>query len=205
MSQDFPSRWHEKWQTQETAWDLKRPHPLLSQLLGAMRALPLSSSIEKILVPGCGLGHEAASLADQGFQVTGTDLVADATRMAKQTYGDKGNLKFVTDDVFATRLKPLTFDGLMDRAMLCALEPGRRKDYLDFCHQMLGHGGVFMGILFSEVSCEGGPPFAINAHEVLDLFTNKFSLAYLQEVKGGDHGSGLPVQWEMLCILIKKG
>ena len=56
--------WEERYLSGRTAWDRGGVSPALRHWLasGALRA-------GRVLVPGCGRGHEVAALAREGFQV----------------------------------------------------------------------------------------------------------------------------------------
>ena len=75
-------------------WNLDEPHPELKSFL---QQLKLNKS--RILVPGCGYGHDAAFLAEKGHIVTAIDLSDEALDEARKKYGHIKTLNFVKADV----------------------------------------------------------------------------------------------------------
>ena len=59
--------WQERFESQRTPWDRGEVNPALSKLQ-ADGVLPPGA---RVLVPGCGAGHEVAALAAAGCRVTG--------------------------------------------------------------------------------------------------------------------------------------
>ena len=74
-------------------WNLDSVHPELKTTLPQLK-LPKS----RVLVPGCGFGHDAAFLAEQGHIVTGIDFSEEAISKAKEQYGHIKNLTFEVND-----------------------------------------------------------------------------------------------------------
>ena len=88
---------------------------------------------------------------------------------------------------------------LSDRAMLCALQPENREIYIENMIANLKPGGLFLGILFSEIEAGiEGPPFALNREEITRLFLNNFSLVSWESHLKHDKPSF--INSEYLCI-----
>ncbi len=71
--------WEARYQSGDTPWDKGRAHPALLEWLAN------NSLTGRVLVPGCGVGHDVRAIAAQpGTDVTGLDLapsaIASATR-----------------------------------------------------------------------------------------------------------------------------
>jgi thiopurine S-methyltransferase len=70
------SRWDQRYQEGSDGWELGQPAPPLAQFL---RSYPLAPQAPgRVLVPGCGRGHEVVLLADLGFGAIGLDFRGEA-------------------------------------------------------------------------------------------------------------------------------
>lgn len=164
--------WEERWRDGRTGWDLGAPHPYL----GDLWKLSLAQPPARVWVPGCGRGHDAAALAKLGYDVLATDLSAIAIKEAQRCYPGIGpSLRFEVSDLFETRASQFDgpFDYVYDRAMMCALPPGKQEAYLRVCASELKPGGKFCSILFSMISGKPteGPPFEIDGLRSAELFS----------------------------------
>jgi SAM-dependent methyltransferase len=170
------SHWQERWQTDRTSWDLGEAHPYCGELLKLSKEAGGLSRGARFWVPGCGRAHEARYLVEQGYPSVGEDIVPKAIEAAKAA-GVPPGLTLIVGDVFKVRaLDKSSFDGVFDRAMLCALSPHDREAYRDSCHSRLKPGGLFMAILFTEVLGPDGPPFAVSVADLLESWGEFFSL-----------------------------
>jgi len=157
--------WEERYQSGETGWDRGTSSPALSMWL-------TSSGLDKgsrILVPGCGRGHEVAHLAGLGFQVTGIDIAPSAVTHLKQTLRKKGLIaEVLLTDLFG--FQPDTpFDAIYEQTCLCAIRPDQRLDYESLLYAWLRPGGTLFS-LFMQTGAEGGPPFHCDLLDMHRLF-----------------------------------
>ena len=67
------SYWQAKYDQEQTGWDRGNASQTLLRWLAAGELRPC-----RILVPGCGRGHEVVALAKAGFYVTGVDFAPTA-------------------------------------------------------------------------------------------------------------------------------
>jgi methyl halide transferase len=177
------STWHERWQQNNTAWDLQGPHPLTRELLELAATLSPNGLGVKWLIPGCGRAHDAKELLLAGVKnVTAKDLVPKAIDEARLVYGSLEGVTFESGDVTqVTKLEESTYDGIFDRAMLCALNGDLRQQYVIAMTSLLRPGGVFASIPFAQTgNPEAGPPFAISERELRDLFGRSFEVLMLE-------------------------
>lgn len=165
--------WEERYRTGDTPWDKGATAPPLIEYL-EQHALG-----GRVLVPGCGLGHDARYLAQHADQVIGLDISATAIDRAKQ-FPQPDNLHFQTADFFNL---PSSFHGSFDfifeHTFLCALQPERRTDYVQIAHQLLKPGGRLIAIFYTVIDGSSavaeGPPFSISPAEIDALFEYAFS------------------------------
>ena len=195
--------WGDKWKEGHTPWDLGREHPGLHESLLLASDLGGLEKGARILVPGCGRGHEAYFLARQGYEVLAEDYTDEAIVAARGLGGHK-NVEFRVADSLE---EPASedhgvFDAVVDRAMLCAINPEERNKYLDACYTKLRPSGLFIGLLFGEVSVEKGPPHGMDLEAVLHLCGEQFSLLTAEHRDPLDEQTS--IKSELLIILSKR-
>ena len=166
--------WQRRYEQSDTPWDKGIAAPPLTQYL---QSHPISG---RVLVPGCGRGHDVRALAAQpGCTVTGLDLaptaVSEAERLA--TEANLGtSTQFIVGDFF--KLPPErvgAFDWLVEHTCFCAIEPNLRPDYVRAAAAALRPGGKIFGIFYLTPDVETGPPFAASMRELRALFTPRFT------------------------------
>ena len=69
--------WDQRYQENDTPWDRGEPAPPLVEYLEDNRLRG------RVLVPGCGPGHDARFLASHGCDVLGVDIAQLALQKAK--------------------------------------------------------------------------------------------------------------------------
>ena len=199
--------WEQRWRDGHTGWDLGEPHPLMVPLLQYAKDEGGLAAGGRVLVPGCGRGHEAAFMSRAGYQTYAVDIAPTAVAAAKSTYGHLSDFEVIQGDLLAgIEALPTGLIGQLnaavDRAMLCALPPSQRRSYVATCAQGLVSGGLFMGILFAEVGIQAdeGPPFAIDEQELHELFSDDFTLVCLERLPA-ERPALIKQEW--LCIWMR--
>jgi SAM-dependent methyltransferase len=135
----------------------------------------------RVLVPGCGRGHEVRALGTQpNTSVVGLDLSATAIAQAKELSSKSGSdldISFIVGDFFhlPSKLKR-SFDWLVEHTCFCAIEPRQRPDYVRAASAALRTGGKIFGIFYLNPETESGPPFAVSKKELSELFDPRFTL-----------------------------
>ncbi|MFZ9968089.1 MAG: methyltransferase domain-containing protein, partial [Steroidobacteraceae bacterium] len=111
--------WDQRYRDGADGWELGRPAPPLERFLRADPRRPLPPG--RVLVPGCGRGHEAALLAELGFVVTGLDFSAEAIARARALHGaDRPQLRWLQADLLeapalaAAGLGPSSLQGVLE-------------------------------------------------------------------------------------------
>ena len=93
------SNWDQRYLEGSDRWELGRPAPPLEAFLRTDSRAPQPPG--RVLVPGCGRGHEAALLADLGYEVTGLDFSSEAIQRAQALHGsDCAQLRWLQADLF---------------------------------------------------------------------------------------------------------
>lgn len=155
---ELPDFWDHRFRNATIPWDAGG---VPQQLRDFARTVPAGA---RVLVPGCGSAYEAGYLAQSGMTVLALDFSAAAIDAARLTLGDwSGELRH--DDFFAFTA-PAAFDGVYERAFLCALPRKRWQDYGPRMAELVRPGGWLAGyFLFGDTP--KGPPFEI-APDTLD-------------------------------------
>ncbi len=174
--------WEIRYQESQTSWDIGEPAPPLVDFL----ASPKAPSTGKVLVPGCGHGHEALYLAEHGFEVVGVDFAPSAVEYCRHKAHEKGLDKqahFEQHDLFKL---PPTFEGAFDFAVehtcFCAIDLALRPQYAQVIHDILKPGGKLLAVFWAH-NREGGPPYRTSAGEIQRLFSPLFDIEQLQPAK----------------------
>jgi SAM-dependent methyltransferase len=163
--------WEKRFQADDTPWDRGGANPQLAAWLSSGALKPC-----RILVPGCGSGHEVAVLSAAGFDVTALDYAPAAigrTRKLLQTAGLKAAL--IEADAL-TWLPQRTFDAIYEQTCLCALYPDQWRDYADQLHRWLSPSGKLYALfvqLLRPGAAEGsidGPPYHCDINGMRALF-----------------------------------
>jgi SAM-dependent methyltransferase len=176
--------WEERYQSGQTGWDIGEPAPPLVDFLNS----PEAPKPGKILVPGCGHGHEALYLAEQGFEVVGLDFAPSAIEFCRRQARERGlesRTRFEQHDLFKL---PADFKGAFDFAaehtFFCAIDPALRPQYVQVIHDILKPGGKLLAVFWAH-NRPGGPPYGTSAGEIYRLFSPLFEIEQLQPAKRG--------------------
>ncbi len=193
--------WQRRYEQSDTPWDKGVPAPSL------VRFLEKNAITGRVLVPGCGRGHEVRLLAVQaGCAATGLDLsplaVAEARRLAAEAGIDATRGNFLVGDFFqpAPDMNG-AFDWVVEHTCFCAIEPSLRPDYVRAAAAVLRPGGKLFGIFYLNPDTETGPPFAVAKEELDRLFDPHFVL--LEEWVPGETFPGRENR-ELVRILCKR-
>ena len=163
--------WQERFVEARTPWDRGAANPQLARWIDSGVLAPC-----RILVPGCGSGHEVAALARQGFEVTGLDYAPAAlTHTRRRLDEHRAEATLVEADALEWRA-PAHFDAIYEQTCLCAIHPDH---WLRYAEQLAGwlrpDGRLFA--LFMQVprpgAAEGrieGPPYHCDINAMRALF-----------------------------------
>ena len=159
--------WEQNYVEGHTPWNKGKASPPM------MEWVSQNQPQGRVLVPGCGVGHDVVMLVDAGLDAHGLDIAPTAIAMAQAAYPDQAN-RFVLGDLFATPLEwQGSFDFVFEHTCLCALPPEWRTRYEAAAYQLLKVGAQLVGIWFINPEMdpdETGPPFGISVSELSALF-----------------------------------
>ncbi|MBB5349837.1 SAM-dependent methyltransferase [Haloferula luteola] len=164
------NHWEACWSEGNTPWDRGAAAPPLIELLDSEWAGFLKDA--RVLVPGCGSGHDVRALAEFGAFPVGLDLVPRALEVAREI-PSPGRVQYEAGDFLdASRVG---FDGLWEHTCFCAISPDRREDYVRAAARAVRPGGYLYAVFFLNPDHEEeGPPFRSTREEIHQSFSPHF-------------------------------
>lgn len=187
--------WEEKYQANTIPWDRGGASPALQRWLDAD-----ASAHGRILVPGCGRGHEVVELARHGFLVTGLDIAPTALKLLETELVASGvTATLVCADALLWH-PDTAFDAIYEQTCLCALQPGLWPAYERQLFDWLKPGGHLYA-LFMQTGREGGPPFHCELADMRDLFPSSRWIWPDSEPERESHPNGL---FELATVLVRR-
>lgn len=165
MSEQF---WSERWQNNQTGWDLGAVSPPIKTYVDQLTNKGL-----KILIPGCGNAYEAEYLFENGFaNVFIAEIAQEAIDSFQQRYPKFPQNQILHTDFFDLKDK---FDLVIEQTFFCAITPNLRDDYVKKMHEILAPKGKIVGLLFNR-SFNGGPPYGGDTAEYHKRFEPFFTI-----------------------------
>ena len=167
------SDWETRYQTRDTPWEKGAPHPGLVDFLAHE---PLQG---RVLVPGCGFGHDVRALAAAGAEAIGIDIAPSAIAGAS-AFPRSGGERYEQADLFALPAEMRgTFDWVWEHTCFCAINPALRPAYVDAVAGALRPGGHLLAVFYLDpgnARPDEGPPFETTLAELDRLFLPRFEL-----------------------------
>ncbi|KAH9938414.1 S-adenosyl-L-methionine-dependent methyltransferase [Fomitopsis serialis] len=186
IKEDPVDGWDKAWQHEVTPWDAGEAQPLLRSLL-ASGGLDLPAT-GKALVPGCGRGYDALTIASElGYETLAIDVSPVAVDIAKH-HSASAKVKLEIQDFSAE-------NGPYDLIY----------DYTEWGHQMTAlvkSGGYLVTLLFPIIDQpEGmGPPFRARPEDYVEALGDSW-----QKVLDKVPMDSLPTHQEIERLLVWKG
>jgi len=169
----MPTDWEAQYQAGDTPWEKGAPSPGLVDYLASS---PLRG---KVLVPGCGSGHDVRTIAAQAGEVVGLDLARSAVARA-ESFPLVASERYVCVDLFA--LPPElrgAFDWVWEHTCFCAIDPTLRAAYVEAVAGALRPGGQLLAVFYLDPGHDHpheGPPFGVDIAELDRLFGARFEV-----------------------------
>lgn len=165
--------WNDLYINHDTGWNIGTISTPIKEYIDQ-----LDNKNLRILIPGCGLGHEGRYLHEQGFKNT---HLLDFSQEAIDTFQEqnpgfpKENLH--VEDFFSHQGE---YDLIIEQTLFCALDPSLRQKYSDKTSELLKKGGKLVGLLFNR-EFEEGPPFGGTKEEYEQYFKPNYSVIRMEE------------------------
>ena len=165
--------WDARYVTGDTPWDKGGAHPAL---LARLKKLPI---VGRVLVPGCGAGHDVRAIAARGASsVLGLDVSPTALHRAR-SFPKAGNESYQEGDFLTGTAVPMgAFDVIFEHTCLCAIQPERRADYVRAASAALRDAALLLAVFFTnpENPDSHSPPFRCDLGEMTLLFSKDFEM-----------------------------
>jgi len=164
MEQTF---WENRYENKTTGWDIGAISTPIKEYIDQLTNKELT-----ILIPGCGFGHEAAYLHQQGFpNVSILDFSSLAINEFKLKNPSFPENHILQADFFQHHGQ---YDLIIEQTLFCAINPSMRDEYVKQVYHLLKPEGKLIGLLFN-CEFEAGPPFGGNIAEYQERFSEFFT------------------------------
>ena len=169
----MPTDWEAQYRKGETPWEKGAPSPGLVDFLAQE---PVRG---RVLVPGCGFGHDVRALAATAEEVIGLDIAQSAIEGAAR-FPRVGGERFELANLFElpAHLRG-SFDWVWEHTCFCAIDPSMHAAYVEAVASALKPGGKLLAIFYLDPghdSPDEGPPFGVSVAELDALFLPRFDL-----------------------------
>ena len=165
--------WENRYETNQTKWDVGRITPALKDYVDQ-----LPNKNIKILIPGAGNAHELIYMHQIGFtNVTVLDIAKNPLNNIKKQLPEISNDKLLQQDFFSHHD---CYDLILEQTFFCALNPNLREKYVLKMKELLNPNGKLVGVLFNQEFVNFEPPFGGSESEYISLFQNHFKIKTLQ-------------------------
>ena len=163
-----PDYWEESYQSGEMGWDLGQITPVFENWIQS-KSDPLS-----ICILGAGNGWDALHFSKLGHTVTAVDFAESAiNNMHKSAQRYDLSINLLHLDIFdLSQNFHQDFDVVLEYTCFCAIDPDRRKDYIEMVSHILKPEGELVGLLFptDKDPNDDGPPFSVDLNATILLF-----------------------------------
>ncbi len=179
----MPTDWEARYRNADAPWDKGAPHPALLRWL----AMHPGRMTERVLVPGCGLGHDvrAIATAEPTSDVLGLDIAPSAIAAASRL-DHPANAAFVVGDLFDLAPEHRgRFAWVWEHTCFCAIDPDGRDDYVRAVARSLLPGGHLLGVFYldpyrGDHRPGGGPPHGCSLEELAMRFVQSGLFAIVE-------------------------
>ena len=165
------SEWESRYQSGDTPWDKGLPHPALTAWLDK------ADMTGRVLVPGCGSGHDVRAIArKKTAKVVGMDIAPSAIRSASAFPAAADETYILGDFLAGDARSHGQFDWMFEHTCFCAIRPDRRADYAREAALSIKTGGFLLAVFFMDPDNPDpdSPPFASTPKDLDELFLPSF-------------------------------
>lgn len=176
LSKEF---WSNRYQSSRTGWDV-------GEISAPIKAYfdQVSNKEIKILIPGCGYGHEAEYLFDEGFKNVHILDFAEEPLLQFQIRNPRFPKEQIHQGNFFDHVGE--YDIIVEQTMFCAIDPILRQNYADKVLEILKPKGKLIGVLFNR-EFESGPPYGGTKKEYLTYFEKQFGHVMIEDCLNSIH------------------
>jgi len=167
-----PEFWNTRYESSQTPWDFGGVPADAAAFMKRKR-----KGGKRLLIPGCGTGHEVKAFAAAGFDVVAIDFSLAAVAQARALAGPDLAARVLHGDFFAHDFALGSFDFVYERTFICSFHPDRRPAYRDRVATLLRHGGDLVGYFYYQTpDLLAGPPYGFAWGTSDELFGRHFLL-----------------------------
>ena len=158
--------WEDIYKKDDIGWDLNGPTPTFEKIASKLKP-------GKVIILGCGRGHDAITFARFGFEVTAVDFAPSAISYLKSLCIMKNvKVNIIQNDIFLLgRSLNNYFDYVIEQTCYCAIDPNRREQYERLIYRILKPDGCLIGLWYPI-----DKPFKIEGHH------GEFSISNLKDI-----------------------
>ena len=182
------TNWEEHYQQKDTPWDKGAPSPALLEFLTKLTSNDAGAGgdsfstllpLRRVLVPGCGMGHDVRALAAHAEEVVGLDIAQSAVSAAS-ALPRTGGERYECADLFALPERHRgAYDLVWEHTCFCAIDRALRPAYVNAVADALRPGGHLLAVFYldpGQALATDGPPFETTLRELNTLFAPRFDL-----------------------------
>lgn len=160
--------WANRYQANETGWDLGAPSTPLKEYINSLTNKDLT-----ILIPGAGNAYEAEYLWLQGFKnVHVIDIAQPPLQNLLERVEGFPAAQAIYGDFFT---HAGSYNLILEQTFFCAINPSLRAAYAKQMHSLLAPGGILAGVVFNAVLNDDKPPFTGFADDYKQYFDPYFT------------------------------
>ncbi len=183
-------------------WDIGTPAPELVQYFAGLGKNDLPKSVLEI---GCGTGTNAVWLAQQGCQVTSTEIAPTALAMAKERAAKAGvTAEFTLIDICVSApVAASTQDFVFDRGVYHCMPEASRQAFVASVAAALKSGGHWLCLAGSKDEHRDNPdvgPPQLSAMELLHHVEPLFAVLKLERVGFAMPDGSSHLAWVVLLV-----
>lgn len=175
------TQWNARYDDEDTPWDLGGP----SQVLRSVLDLGLLAPGSRVLVPGCGRGHDVLQLSERGHLGVGVDFAESAISWLLEQADERGvAVEGLVQDIFALEdASAGSFDGVWEYTCFVAIPPRTRDRYVSLMTHLVRPGGRFVHAVFPthRPPEAHNPPWPATPDEVIKRFGDRWRVVLRSE------------------------
>jgi len=166
--------WESRYQSHDTPWEKGAPSP------GLVEYLEVNPPLDgKVLVPGCGWGHDVRTISNSTNEVIGLDIAPSAIK-GSESFPKAGRESYRLEDLFnlPSGMRG-AFDWVWEHTCFCAIDPSMRQAYAQAVAGALKPGGHLLAIFYLDPGNDDendGPPFGVTLKQLDAFFQESFQL-----------------------------